>query len=569
MDKQAKADYETQSQELRVQLKIWENDWAKSHNGTKPGRDDIKQNPDIAQKYKQYNKLRDIVAGKLPLPSADKDAQQRSQKRKQSGTSLGPPQTPSKRPKATHTPLKSQLHPSDLAGPSTVATPSTNRKLFLSPALPTSIGPTPQKDGVVLGLFDLLARTPSRSNNTSAFTATTPNTHRHPASPSTEGGNRRLARTPRSTSGQRILLFGAATTTPLHNRGGDPQGPGGEAARQTPQSGRGGVSKLQFSTPAFLRRTAAPLPRVDENGEWGIAPLRLPRKPLGRGLSNMVAGLRKIEDEALDEDEDALREMEMEMEGVAPVEKAAPVIRKPRDIPAVGRDEVEVGDSQLQDLLEAEAEEEGDFEPEPELEPEPEPEILRPEKPVLLGGFDDENLYDSSEAEQLDRGQPLRVYVKKGQKRTTRRSNMKPARVRRPVDAPGDGEDDEVVPETQFDPTKTAAAGEEDLDLLSGSDFDDAFSDDEDEGEGTKKKKAAAKAKAAKTKAAEAAKKAKAKSKGKEKEKGGEAEEKEGVVKKAVRMVKATAHGNFKRLKLRNRGPKGGPGFGSKFRRKR
>ncbi|KAK0725430.1 DNA replication/checkpoint protein [Lasiosphaeris hirsuta] len=569
MDKQAKAKYETQSQELRVQLKIWENDWAKSHNGKKPGRDDIKQNPDIAQKYKQYNKLRDVVAGKLPPPSADKDAQQRSQKRKQSETSLGAPQTPSKRPKAAHTPLKSQLHPSDLPGPSTAATPSTNRKLFPSPALPTSIGPTPQKDGVVLGLFDLLTRTPSRSNNTSVFTATTPNTHHPAASPST-GGNRRLTRTPRSISGQRILLFGAATTTPLHNRDGNSQAGG---ARQTPQSGRSGVSKLQFSTPAFLRRTAAPLPPVDENGEWGIAPLRLPRKPLGRGLSNMVAGLRKIEDEALDEDMDALREMEMEMEmeRLAPVKKAAPpaaapVVRKPGAVP---KDEVEVGDSQLQALLEAEAEEDGGLEPgvEPEPEPEPEPEVLRSEKPVLLGGFDDENLYDSSEAEQLDRGQPLRVYVKKGQKRTTRRSNMKPARLRRPVDVPGDDDDDEVVPETQFDPTKPVATEEDDLldDLLSGSDFEGGFLIDEEEGEGTKKKAAAAKAKVAKAKAAEKAKKAK----GKEKENGGETEEKEGIVKKAVRMVKATAHGNFKRLKLRNRGPKGGPGYGSKFRRKR
>lgn len=47
MDSQTKAQYEAQSQELRAQLKTWENDWAKSHDGSKPSRNDIKQNPDI------------------------------------------------------------------------------------------------------------------------------------------------------------------------------------------------------------------------------------------------------------------------------------------------------------------------------------------------------------------------------------------------------------------------------------------------------------------------------------------------------------------------------------------
>ena len=47
MDAQNKAKFESQSQELRADLKTWENDWAKSHSGQKPSRDDIKQNPEI------------------------------------------------------------------------------------------------------------------------------------------------------------------------------------------------------------------------------------------------------------------------------------------------------------------------------------------------------------------------------------------------------------------------------------------------------------------------------------------------------------------------------------------
>lgn len=47
MDDQARAAYESQCLKLRAELKKWESDWAATHGGTKPTRDDIKQNPDI------------------------------------------------------------------------------------------------------------------------------------------------------------------------------------------------------------------------------------------------------------------------------------------------------------------------------------------------------------------------------------------------------------------------------------------------------------------------------------------------------------------------------------------
>jgi hypothetical protein len=47
MDDQAKADYERKSQNLRLELKQWENGWVKTHDGKKPGRADIKANEDI------------------------------------------------------------------------------------------------------------------------------------------------------------------------------------------------------------------------------------------------------------------------------------------------------------------------------------------------------------------------------------------------------------------------------------------------------------------------------------------------------------------------------------------
>ena len=51
MDEKERLQYETQSQTLRAELKNWENDWAKEHQGKKPARNDIKQNLDIGRRF--------------------------------------------------------------------------------------------------------------------------------------------------------------------------------------------------------------------------------------------------------------------------------------------------------------------------------------------------------------------------------------------------------------------------------------------------------------------------------------------------------------------------------------
>lgn len=123
---------------------------------------------------------------------------------------------------------------------------------------------------------------------------------------------------------------------------------------------------------------------------------------------------------------------------------------------------------------------------------------------------------------------------------------MRPTRAKRPQapmkdDAGSDiGQNDEgedIVPETQFDPNKPIE-GLPDID--SDSDFN--AEDVEDEALERKQPK-----KTANT----------------------EKKKKEGRVHKAARKVNELAHANFKRLKLRNTGSKGGPGFGSRFRRRK
>ncbi len=460
----------------------------------------------LARKYKTYNKIRDMLAGKTEANA-----------RKRKPTDAAPSETPSKRLRTAtaQTPSNTERYGSRLDA---VATPSTARKLF-SPAVPTSIGPTPQRDGRVLGLFDLLAGTdaptPSKSAGgaaTQPLGAATLHTDAIPiATPSRQAAETtaRLGRTPQR-----------GFATPLKPR--DANALGGRTPTRS-------VSKLQFATPAFLRRAPppVPLPRVDENGAFVASPgaVRLPRKPLLRTLSSVVAGLRRMEDEHLDDDLDALREMESE---------GAP----PRVPPAKATD-VHDGD--------------GNGKP-------GEPDALEPAQPLLLGGFDDESKYDSPTEEPAAAtvgrdGKPLPVYKKKAPKRTTRRVNMRPTRTRRPAgeaeprspfpddDDDGSGGGGDVVPEPQTAAAETSS--EEQRGLLSGSESNGSSGNEEHAKKDEAKKKRKKKGETAKPAAKE-----------------------EGTVRKAARKVNELAHANFKRLKLRNSGSKGGPGHNSRFRRR-
>ncbi|KAL2163501.1 hypothetical protein VTH06DRAFT_5559 [Thermothelomyces fergusii] len=258
-----------------------------------------------------------------------------------------------------------------------------------------------------------------------------------------------------------------------------------------------------------------------------------------------------MEEEAYRDDEEALREMEMESLGVGNRPAAAGGTTT-REGGAAAKDiqgpAVELG----RDHPPGKADARGGT----------------TERAVgLLSGFDDEGLYDSPDEEQQtgsqqQQQQPLRQFKKRGQKRTTRLVKMRPTRTRRPAQADAEAESDEaetddVVPETQLAASSRPAAAAGDAgprlsgaDSASDADFDPAAADDDgDDDEGDK----------AKTKTSRP-------STGKDPQSGSKGE---GVVRRAVRKVKATAHANFKRLKLRNSGAKGGPAHNSRFRRRR
>ncbi|KAL2186221.1 hypothetical protein L209DRAFT_687057 [Thermothelomyces heterothallicus CBS 203.75] len=416
----------------------------------------------------------------------------------------------------------------------------------------------------------------------------------------------RFATTPQS---RRTTARAAA---PLHSRRDN-----GNAPFRTPTIDRNSEEKPNgnatpsSATPSFLRRRTVSigmsaaaaasrtgLARVDEKKEEGAAndggrtdeedqeeeeeeawrkvgPLRLPRKlGFGRSLSSVLADLRKMEEEAFGDDEEALREMEMAgSSGGGGIDRPATVDNTMRKGGA-GTKDSQGAAVQLGRDPPGKANARGTTGP----------------AVGLLSGFDEEGLYDSPDEEEQKgaQQQPLRQFRKRGQKRTTRLVKMRPTRTKRPTQANVEDESDEaevddMVPETQLNASSepAAAAGDDGLrlsevDSASDADFDAAAADDDDEEEEDEDEERGGKPKTKNSRSATA--------KNKDKDSktnngrsgsgdgGGDGDGKdkgEGVIRRAVRKVKATAHANFKRLKLRNSGAKGGPAHNSRFRRRR
>lgn len=557
----------------------------------------------IANTYKEYQRLRDVLDGKIPppVPKDNLDTTGSSNLRKRKSPQQPASLTPStKRFRAVETPSSRRQQPGDSIAMNMFTpgghgstpflnTPSLNRKLFDSPAIPTSIGPTPQRDGRVLGLFDSLPfkdaeiDSPSRPNGAVRLSQVIEAGKEVMASTAAAAAAAAVAATPRKKVAGEPGSAGALGRTPSsrHKRqaGATPRknilstplkadGGGNRVANKTPgTSNNNSVSKLQFQTPAFLRRI--PMPKINENsGFTSPEPIRLPRKPLLRGLSSVVADLRKMQEAELDDDLDALREAEMDGPS-KPVNRTI-LSDKTNLAPHPPQPPVSIITTKEEKQNEASI-----------LAEDSEKQALG-----LLGGFDDEGEHDDDAADEhdagLDRnGNPLQVYKKRGQKRTTRRSNMKPVMKRRPAAAATELETENAHNNNNKDNESTAHQNtttipkatdidndqDDDPALHSGSDFiasDDDGDDDEDElaqdminsisssnSTSNKACKPTAKKTTAKSKTAAAAAAAPA------------------PTKKPARKVNELAHANFKRLKLRNSGAKGGPGHNSRFRRRR
>jgi hypothetical protein len=162
------------SNTLRTKLKDWEKSFAASHLGRKPGKEDIKACLDIAKTYKEYYNVRDVLTGKLGVEGLDDvaarspTARKRGKRKYDAGghscdikgkyqaMRVSAPHEGEDNPHQTQSlPHPNLLDPYD---PPPSASPR--------PYLVTAIGPTPQRDGKVLGLFDLLSNSGTSSQVT-------------------------------------------------------------------------------------------------------------------------------------------------------------------------------------------------------------------------------------------------------------------------------------------------------------------------------------------------------------------------------------------------------------------
>ncbi|KAF3053065.1 regulatory particle non-ATPase [Didymella keratinophila] len=452
-------EHEQRCNALRNDLKAWEKQFAAQHNGKKAGREDIKADAVISQKYKEYSKIRAQPSTKVAPQTPSK----RATSRKHTTNIECTPKALSKA--AELTPLKRKREEELVTQEADAVSEC------LSPQGPAFIGPTPQRDGIVLGLFDNLnAETPSKRRI--IFGEIEPNVFQTPTKKDAEAASE--ASSASRIRGERTPL--SITKRNIFNQFITPK------KRKLDEEGTPSSTLRGLATPAFLRRDNA-LDRIEEADETTPRPAPWKRRGMVRSLSEMIQNMRKDEDDRLDEEADIMRELEMEEEGMS-----AP----PR--PRVSQ--VQVGDSQA-------------------------------EMPLGVDRGESENEEEEEEEELGRDGQPRKVWKKKGLKRQTRRTNMRPNLVKpKPIPEFQYNDEDEEpksVPETQaeLDAEPALSDNEDDSDYAS------------DVSHSTKKRQAPTK-KPAKP-----------------------AEKKEGVVEKVKRKISATAHANYQRLKIKGKGGNG------------
>ncbi|RKF53573.1 DNA replication regulator SLD2 [Erysiphe neolycopersici] len=289
---------EDRAKVLRAELKKWEKEFTAKNNGKKASRQDIRQNIKIAAKYKEYNRIRDaqthhnsrILQEKHRLQSKTNERKQKLQTAEDHFQERF--LTPRKRKISLE-----EREPDD--------SPSVARSLFTPRKI--SLGPTPQKEGRVLGLFDLLGDNESNDSLNVLEVIDPLNTQKTPPKSQImkDQTSLNVNVTPASLSKRR--KHDAFSTPAKNSRSDIYQG-------KTPLS----VSKLNFSTPSFLRRDNSVPHRpfdLEENDEQPLSPqvLRvMKRKPPLKGLSSILADLREIQDENHDQELDVLREIEAE-----------------------------------------------------------------------------------------------------------------------------------------------------------------------------------------------------------------------------------------------------------------
>lgn len=237
-------------------------------------------------------------------------------------------------------------------------------------------------------------------------------------------------------------------------------------------------------------------------------------KPAGRGLSALVRGLRELEEEKLDDDLEMLRELEAEQNG----DNGDAATEKPT------APKVLVGDSQMREMP------------------------LGPDGGNRAKESEDEEALLAKEQGKGRDGKPLRVWKKKGQKRSTRRVVMKPVVAKWKPEVEWNGGNDveeenaqaeaeQVVVETQ---TVEGAIGNNERGGLGDRDWEESLEEGDELGIGA----------------------GGVRPEQKETKKARDEKKEEAPKQKKKKKIAATAHANFRALKIRNKQSKGKKGGG-------
>jgi hypothetical protein len=157
LDTPKRKSLQSQAETLRVELKEYERAFAAEHDGRKPHRDEIKANQSIAGKYQQYQNIRQVLAGKRGLEVLKTPKRQHTTRARHGRTDSAISLTPH-RLRNRFTPTKTHVHPNDID-------PYDPPSSTSSRVLPHAIGPTPRRDGTVLGIFDMLSNSGSRNSS--------------------------------------------------------------------------------------------------------------------------------------------------------------------------------------------------------------------------------------------------------------------------------------------------------------------------------------------------------------------------------------------------------------------
>lgn len=277
-----------------------------------------------AAKYKEYSKLR-------AAPSSKTNARTRpstSGSNSNSGSTIKatdkPPDKPAAAPLAAvaQTPRKNTANSpwgddADEIYESPLSTARRRQRIF---GRRDQVGPTPQRAGRVLGLFDSfgpsdIMDSPTRLTSAQRQLGTPSKTRASPSAATAKGHG-----SPSSL---------ATTTTPRKRKLAELAG------------GRDTVTDLDapdpFATPVALRQWRPWQPPADERaGADSSPPVRRPPPMPKRGLSSLLRELREMEEHALDDEEAALRDMEMESEAAA----AAPEKSDKKPAPLPGLEQV-------------------------------------------------------------------------------------------------------------------------------------------------------------------------------------------------------------------------------------